>query len=78
MHLPRDWSGAEDLSEAGISDHEELHVEFCKEDDEEPPVGPDAVEHVEHWFILSPEHSAIEHVEKIHHHEGLEHEGVVL
>ena len=37
----------------------------------------DALKYVELWVIFFSKLSAIEHVEEIHHHEGLEEEGVM-
>jgi len=78
MHLPGDWSGLEDLSKSSVSNHEQLEVEFKEPDNEEPPVAVNAFEDVELWVSFSSKLSAVEHVEQVHHNEGLEHQRVVL
>ena len=78
VHSQGERSSHKELAKASVSNHKELHVELSEEDDKEPPVAVNAFEYVEHWVLLRSELSAVEHVEEIHHHEGLEHEGVVL
>lgn len=77
MHLPGYGSSHKDLAKCRVSYHEELDVELSKPDNQEPPVAMDALENVELWLIFFTKLSAIEHVEEIHHHEGLEEEGVM-
>jgi len=77
VHSPANWSGREDVAECGVSDHEELDVDFDEEDNSEPPVAMESFEHVEFSFFLAFQLSAVPHVEQVHHHEGLEEEGVV-
>lgn len=78
VHLPGERSGEEDLVETGVANNEELHVELCKPDNQEPPVAVNALEAVEFNLVFGVKLSAVEHVEESHHHEGLEHQGVVL
>lgn len=47
VHLPGEWSGQEDNTNAVILHHEELKIQLNKEDDEEPPVVKDSDEDIE-------------------------------
>jgi len=78
VHSQGNGSGHEELARARVSDHEELKIDLGKEDNQEPPVAVNAFKHIEHWVLFRSELSAVKHVEEVHHHEGLEHESVVL
>ena len=78
MHAGGQRSAAEDSSQERIADDGILEVQDSKHGNWEEPVVVESSEHVQFSVCFRAENAAIEHVEGVHEHKGLEHQREVL
>ena len=78
MHAKGQLGCHEELGRAGVADHHVLDVKLSQEYDQEPPVVMDELKHVQFGFLLTANFAAVEHVEDVHQHKGVEQKRHVL